>query len=789
MKRSHVMRYQSPAEIWDDALPLGNGKLGAMVYGRTDIERIPLNDDSLWYGTYADRNNPALREKLPEIRRLMLAGRIPEAEELMMQYMVGVPSCQRRYTPLGELDIALNQRLPFIMGGRPASEPPEAYDMRLNLDEGLLSVAHTQNGVKYLREMFVSEPAQVMCVRVTTETPGAINLDAKLDRITMADSVVQDDRRPGLKAAGGGWNAPSADVIRSVDDQTFFMQGHDAQVKFTAAFRMESDGEIINPVSQLGARNASEVVIYLASSTSNRSQEPDKDVFARLDAAQKKGYEALKREHVADFSALMDRCDLWLGEEADLPTDLQLKRVREGGEDGALAALYFQYGRYLIASGSRRGSAPLNLQGIWNAEYIPMWDSKFTININLQMNYWLSETGNLSDLHEPFMDLLETMHERGKETARAMYGMRGMACHHNTDFYGDCAPQDKYMASTTWVVGGAWMAMHVWEHYLFTRDVSVLRRMYPIFKDLALFYEDFLMEVDGKLVTCPSVSPENRYILPDGYDTPVCIAPAMDNQILREFFSACIKTIEILKVDQEYAKTLEDMIAKLPGDQIGSKGQLLEWDKEYPELTPGMGHVSHLYAAYPGSSINWRETPELLTAVGKSLELRTLHQKAQGQGRGGWPLAWYINLYARMLDGKLTDDAIREMLTHSATRSFLNARKVFQIDGNLGAAAGIAECLLQSHVGLHFLPALPESWKNGSLRGFCARGGHEVDLAWEEGRLKEAVVKPRFDGPIEVVGDVLHITCADEAVSSRKTQHGFAFDARADCKYVLRPYA
>lgn len=364
MKRSHVMRYQSPAEIWDDALPLGNGKLGAMVYGRTDIERIPLNDDSLWYGTYADRNNPALREKLPEIRRLMLAGRIPEAEELMMQYMVGVPSCQRRYTPLGELDIALNQRLPFIMGGRSASEPPEVYDMRLNLDEGLLSVAHTQNGVKYLREMFVSEPAQVMCVRVTTEMPGAINLDAKLDRITMADSVVQDDRRPGLKAAGGGWNAPSADVIRSVDDQTFFMQGHDAQVKFTAAFRMESDGEIINPVSQLGARNASEVVIYLASSTSNRSQEPDKDVFARLDAAQKKGYEALKREHVADFSALMDRCDLWLGEEADLPTDLQLKRVREGGEDGALAALYFQYGRYLIASGSRRGSAPLNLQGI-----------------------------------------------------------------------------------------------------------------------------------------------------------------------------------------------------------------------------------------------------------------------------------------------------------------------------------------------------------------------------------------------------------------------------------------
>jgi alpha-L-fucosidase 2 len=399
------------------------------------------------------------------------------------------------------------------------------------------------------------------------------------------------------------------------------------------------------------------------------------------------------------------------------------------------------------------------------------------------MNYWPVEICNLSELHLPLMDLMETMLERGRETARVMYGMRGMVCHHNTDYYGDCAPQDWYMAAMPWVTGSAWLGLHVWEHYLYTGDLGILRRMYPVLREMALFYEDFLIEVDGKLVTCPSVSPENRYLLSDGYDTPVCAGPAMDNQILREFFAACIEMQRLLGVDRELSETLAGMIARLPADQIGSKGQLLEWDKEYPELTPGMSHISHLFACHPGCSINWRDTPELMQAARKSLELRMEH----GAGGAGWPLAWYINVFARLMDGEQTDACIRAMLANSTTRSLLNGRFVLQIDGNLGATAGIAECLLQSHVALHLLPALPASWKEGSVRGLQARYGRRVDMQWKDGKLIWAVVIPRFDGPVEVVGDEMQVTCDGCAVPVFKTDIGFSFAGEATKAYRLVP--
>jgi len=783
MQHPFHLRYNTPAENWNNAIPLGNGRLGAMVYGRTDIERIVLNDDSLWYGTYMDRNNPTLKEKLPEIRKLVLSGEIRKAEELIMKHMVGSPAAMRHYTFLGELKLGLNQFLPFAMGGRIPSPEPESYLMDLDLMNGILTIEHERDGVHYTREMFISYPAQVMCMRLTADKPGAINLALQMNRITVSDAVVMDDRRPGRRAGGGGWPAPNADYIRSYNDNTFLMKGHDSEVEFATAVRVVCDGELQNPVSELDAVNCSEVILYLASSTSNRSENPVSDILNKLDQAEKKGYAAIREEHIQDFSNLMNRCWIDLGPSPELTTDKRLDAIREGADDPALAALYFQFGRYLIVSGGREGSSPLNLQGIWNAEFMPMWDSKYTININLQMNYWPVEVANLSELHMPFMDLLETMHEKGKETARVMYGMRGMVCHHNTDFYGDCAPQDSYMASTPWVTGGAWMGLHVWEHYLYTKDKNFLERMYPILKDMCLFYEDFLIEVDGKLVTCPSVSPENRYILPDGYDTPICVAPAMDNQILREFFAAVIEIQRILGIDEDYGKTLADMIARLPKDQIGSKGQLLEWDNEYPELTPGMSHISHLFACHPGCSINWRDTPELMEAVSKSLELRIQN----GAGRGGWPLAWYLNIHARLFDSVKTDQDIKMMLANSCARNFFNARRVFQIDGNLGVTAGIAECLLQSHIALHFLPALPVSWKDGYAKGLVARGGHEVDLKWQDGKLTEAQVKPRFSEKIEVVGEIMNVTCEGEKVAVEKTDIGFAFVCEAGKIYRLTP--
>ena len=784
MEHPFHLRYNSAAEVWHDAMPLGNGRLGAMVYGHTGKDRIQLNDDSLWYGTFMDRNNPSLKEKLPEIQRLVLSGDIYHAEELIMQYMAGTPECMRHYTLLGELDIALNQHLPFAIGSPPNSDGAEDYSSDLDLMTGVLSIQHTQEGVRYHREMFTSHPAQVMCFRLVSDTPGAINLDIVMNRIGISDAVTMDDRRPGRKVSGGGWPAPSADSIRAVNDNTFLMRGHDAEVEFAAAVRVVCDGELRNPVSQLLARNCGDVRIYLASSTSNRSEDPVREVLRLLDAAEKKGYETLLEEHIKDFYALMSRCILDLGPSSSIPTDVRIAAVRGGSNDPALAALYFQFGRYLIVSGGREGSSALNLQGIWNAEFTPMWDSKYTININLQMNYWPVESGNLSELHMPVMDLLETMHEKGRETARVMYGMRGMVCHHNTDYYGDCAPQDWYMASMPWVTGGAWLGLHVWEHYLYTRDLNILHRMYPILLDMALFYEDFLIEVDGKLVTCPSVSPENRYLLPDGYDTPICAGPAMDNQILREFFTACIEIQRLLGVDQELSKTFADIASKLPKDKIGSKGQLLEWDQEYPELTPGMGHISHLFACYPGNGINWRDTPELMKAVNKSLELRV----ENGAGKGGWPLAWFINVNARLLDGEKTDMNIRKMLGDSSVRNFFNARQhVFQIDGNLGASAGIVECLLQSHIALHFLPALPVSWKEGSVSGLRARGAREVDLRWKNGKLVEAVVRPQFSESIEVVGETLNVVCEGSQIPVEKTVIGFTFFVEGGKSYKLEP--
>lgn len=783
VKHPFHLRYTIPAAVWSEALPLGNGRLGAMVYGHTGLERIQLNDDSLWYGTFSDRNNPSYKEKLPEIRRLVLIGDMYHAEELLLQYMAGTPESMRHYTLLGELDIALNRHLPFAMGWFPESNGAENYSADLDLMTGILNIDHTQEGIGYHRDMFISYPAQVMCIRYTSEKPGAINLDVLLNRKSISDATTMDDRRPGQKVSGGGWSAPNLDFVRTVNADTLCMKGHAAQVEFAAAVRIVCDGELENPVSQLLARNCSEVILYFASSTTNRSTDPTADVYRRLDAAVSNGYDALKKDHTADFSAIMNRCVLDLGLSPELTTDERLEAVRNGTDDPALAALYFEFGRYLLVSGGRANSSALNLQGIWNAEFMPMWDSKYTININLQMNYWPVEVCNLSELHMPLMDLLEKMQVRGRETARTMYGMRGMVCHHNTDFYGDCAPQDMYLAAMPWVTGGAWLGLHVWEHYLYTKDVEFLKRMYPVLRDMALFYEDFLIDVNGKLVTCPSVSPENRYILPDGYDTPVCAGPTMDNQILREFFTACIEIQRILHVDTEFSEKLSGMIARLPENKTGSKGQLLEWDREYPELTPEMGHISHLFACFPGSGINWRDTPELMKAVEKSLELRI----ANGAGGKGWPLAWYCNIHARLLNGKKTDSDIQSMLANSTARNLFNVDLVFQIDGNLGVTAGIAECLLQSHIALHFLPALPVSWRSGSVKGLCARGSREVDISWKDGNLTEAIVRPRFSGDVEVAGKTLQVFCGDLRIPVNQTETGFSFSADGGKEYRLVP--
>ena len=399
------------------------------------------------------------------------------------------------------------------------------------------------------------------------------------------------------------------------------------------------------------------------------------------------------------------------------------------------------------------------------------------------MNYWPVEVCNLGEAHLSMFDLLRRMWERGQDTARIMYGCRGAVCHHNTDIYGDCAPQDVYMAATPWVMGGAWMALHLWDHYQYTLDLDFLREYYPILRDFALFFVDFLIDDgQGHLVTCPSISPENRYLLPDGYDTPVCVAAAMDNQILRELFGACLAAAKLLDIDEPLAPDFARCRAKLPKDKIGSRGQLLEWQEEYPEMTPGMGHISHLWGAYPGTQINWRDTPELLQAVRTSLRLRM----DNGAGRGGWPLAWYICEHARMLDGAMTGRNIRDMVVASRTRNFMNGFSVFQIDGNLGATAGIAEALLQSHTGyIHLLPALPPEWRRGEVRGLRARGDVTVSIRWEGGALTRAELIPGRSGTLRVCGEALKVRVDGKEIPVQIEDGGFSFPVEAGQICVL----
>ena len=779
------MVYRQPADEWCDALPLGNGRLGAMVYGHTAVERIQLNEDSLWYGKAMDRNNPRLKDALPEIRRHVFAGEIRQAEDLIQKYMGGAPYSMGHYESLGELDLGVNQLSPFTNGWYPHSEGAEDYRQELDLMHGVHTLRWTQNGVHYVRETFVSHPDQALCIRLRADQPGTIGLNARFDRSMIFEGMVPDRRRPGKMIRAGGWGSMFMEQNRTLNQNTLLASGNAGGTRFATAVCMTSDGEITDPYSQLYTSGASCVCLYLAAATDNRESDPSQAALACAQNAAEMGFDALFARHIADFEPIMRRCELHLGPQSDQPVPERMAALREGAPDPGLEALYFTFGRYLLVSGGREDSTALNLQGIWCREFAPMWDSKYTTNINVQMNYWPAEVCGLGDLHASLFSLIRTVCERGRETARVMYGMRGSVCHHNTDVYGDCAPQDLCMEATSWTTGGAWLAMHLWEHFLYTKDLDFLREWRPVMREFAIFFVDYLTDDGtGKQVTCPSVSPENRYILPDGYDTPICAAPAMDNQLLRDLFAACIQADTLLDAKDEWTALFAQKRALLPADQTGTQGQLLEWDSEYPEKTPGMGHISHLYGAYPSGQLNWRDTPELMKAVGRSLEIR----EANGTDGFGWPLSWRMCQYARLLDANKVGAAIDTAVSR-ATKSFLNGKFVFQIDGNLGATAGMAEALLQSHLGIiHLLPALPPAWQSGSAKGLAARGAVTVDMEWAGGRLTCARLTPAYAGALEVrTGEAVHVTLEGAPVAYEQTQYGLRFAAQAERTYVLCP--